>query len=127
MFSHVTFGSTDIDRSCRFYDALFVPLNITRQQKTREYASWAIYPDSPQFFVCLPFNNAEASAGNGNMVAFHADSTASVDNAYQAGLNNGGAADGPPGPRPQYGNGYYGAYVRDPDDNKVHLVYRPPT
>jgi hypothetical protein len=32
--------------------------------------------------------------------------------------------EGAPGPRPHYGNGYYGAYLRDPDGNKIHLVYR---
>jgi len=65
-----------------------------------------------------------ASAGNGSMVAFLAPSPAAVDAAYQAGLATEGGGEGAPGPRPHYGEGYYGAYLRDPDGNKVHVVYR---
>jgi hypothetical protein len=32
--------------------------------------------------------------------------------------------DGPPGPRPHYGNGYFGAYLHDRDGNKIHIVHR---
>ena len=125
VFSHVMFGSADIEKSCSFYDALFAPLKITRRLKTDEFASWVqSAPNSPQFFVCLPLNEANASVGNGSMVAFEADSIESVNTAYNAGMANGGADEGPPGPRPHYGEGYYGAYLRDPDGNKVHLVYR---
>lgn len=44
--------------------------------------------------------------------------------AHAAGLAHGGADAGAPGPRPRYGNGYYGAYLRDPDGNKIHIVHR---
>ena len=44
--------------------------------------------------------------------------------AYAAGVLAGGVDDGEPGPRPHYGDGYYGAYLRDPDGNKVHIVHR---
>jgi hypothetical protein len=50
--------------------------------------------------------------------------------AHAAGLLAMGVDDGAPGPRPHYGDGYFGAYLRDPDGNKVHLVHRgdlPPT
>src|SRR2546427_10912137 len=47
-----------------------------------------------------------------------------VDAAHAAGLARGGSDEGPPGPRPHYGDGYYGAYLRDPDGNKVHVVHR---
>lgn len=39
-------------------------------------------------------------------------------------MRNGGADEGAPGPRPHYGPGYFGAYLRDPDGNKTHLVYQ---
>ena len=58
------------------------------------------------------------------MVAFAAPSRTAVDTAYVAGLAMHGSCEGEPGPRPRYGDGYYGAYLRDPDGNKVHIVYR---
>jgi predicted lactoylglutathione lyase len=72
----------------------------------------------------MPFNRKAASLGNGSMVAFLAPSPNAVDIAYKAGLKAGGSDAGTPGPRPQYGEGYYGAYLHDPDGNKVHIVYR---
>ncbi len=58
------------------------------------------------------------------MTAFLAPSVAMVDCAYRAGLAAGGRDDGAPCERAHYGPGYYGAYLRDPDDNKVHVVHR---
>jgi len=58
------------------------------------------------------------------VVAFAAPPHAAVDTAYTAGLAMRGIGEGEPGPRPHYGHGYYGAYLRDPDGNKVHIVCR---
>jgi len=58
------------------------------------------------------------------MVAFEASSKDAINVAYMAGMNAGGTDEGPPGPRDRYGVGYYGAYLRDPDGNKIHIVYR---
>lgn len=58
------------------------------------------------------------------MVAFLAPSSTAVGLAHAAALATGGRDEGAPGPRPNYGRGYYGAYLRDPDGNKIHVVYR---
>ena len=58
------------------------------------------------------------------MVAFAAPSRAAVDAAYAAAMAAGGTDEGAPGPRPKYTADYYGAYVRDPDGNKLHFVRR---
>jgi catechol 2,3-dioxygenase-like lactoylglutathione lyase family enzyme len=83
-------------------------------------------PDQPlpRFYVYIPFDGNAASAGNGSMVAFAAPSSAAVDAAHAAGLESGGTDDGAPGPRDRYGAGYYAAYLRDPDGNKVQVVHR---
>lgn len=59
------------------------------------------------------------------MVAFLAPSAEAVDLAYARAMRHGGTDAGGPGPREHYGPGYYGAYLRDPDGNKVHVVHRP--
>lgn len=129
MFSHITVGCTDLDRASAFYDAVLLPIGLKRRQVTPDggpaAACW-IDPARtlPRFYVYMPFDRAPASAGNGSMVAFCAPNEAAVDAAYVAGLAANGTDEGPPGPRPHYGNGYYGAYLRDPDGNKVHIAYR---
>lgn len=129
MFSHVTVGSNDLGAACAFYDAVLAPLGLRRRSVTPDggppSACW-IAQDGPlpRFYVYAPWNGERACAGNGSMVAFVAPSREAVDVAHAAGLAAGGADEGMPGPRPRYGEGYYGAYLRDPDGNKVHVVHR---
>ena len=129
MFSHVTVGCSDLDRAARFYDALLLPLGLRRRPVTPDggpaAACWVV-PDQPlpRFYVYQPFDRSPMSVGNGSMVAFLAAGPVAVDEAHKAGLASGGRDEGAPGPRPHYGAGYYGAYLRDPDGNKVHVAYR---
>lgn len=129
MFSHVTVGCSDLARTAAFFDAVLTPTGLQRRAVTPDggppSACW-ILPghELPRFYVYTPFDRNPVSAGNGSMVAFAAPSPAAVDAAHAAGLAAGGTDEGAPGPRPQYGAGYYGAYLRDPDGNKVHIVHR---
>lgn len=128
MFSHVMLGANDIGRLANFYDALLAPLGLRRRAGTGggpPYACWA-HPDErlPHFFIQHPIDGAAATVGNGVMLAFLAPDHAAVDTAYAAGLAAGGTDAGTPGLRPHYGAGYYGAYLRDPEGNKVHVVVR---
>ncbi|OED40004.1 lactoylglutathione lyase [Chromatiales bacterium (ex Bugula neritina AB1)] len=132
MFAHITVGCSDVARAIAFYDALLNPLGIFRRDADRPeeqisatHICW-IPPDSntPLFFVVVPFDDKAPSAGNGSMVAFNAQSSDEVDRSYQQGIASGGSDEGPPGLRLHYSAGYYGAYLRDPDGNKVHVVFR---
>lgn len=129
MFSHVTVGCTDLALATMFYDALVIPLGLRGRPVTPDggppAACW-VHPDQqlPSFCVYVPFNGMPMSVGNGGMVAFLAASPAAVSAAYAAAMGAGGTDEGPPGPRPHYGAGYFGAYLRDPDGNKIHIVHR---
>ncbi|AMG88912.1 VOC family protein [Bordetella bronchiseptica] len=129
MFSHVTVGVSDLARAGRFYDALLQPLGL-RQRQTQPDGGppslcWVRAGTSlPRFFAYMPFNGRPPSPGNGAMVAFLAETSEQVDRAHAAGLAAGGSDEGAPGPRARYGPGYYGAYLRDPDGNKLHVVHR---
>lgn len=129
MLSHITVGCTDLERAVKFYEAALTPLGLRRRPVAvdggPEAACW-FRPEAvlPRFYVYKPFNRQHMSVGNGSMVAFLATSHAAVDSAYEAALANGGTDEGAPGLRLSYGQGYYGAYVRDPDGNKLHFVHR---
>lgn len=129
MFSHITVGSNDLAKATAFYDAVLLPIGMRRRAVTPDggppSACWVFPPAVlPRFYVYAPFNREAASVGNGSMVAFLSPSVEAVNVAYDAGLKAGGRDEGPPGERNHYGVGYYGAYLRDPDGNKVHIVYR---
>jgi Lactoylglutathione lyase and related lyases len=129
LFSHVTVGVNDLSRAGRFYDAILEPLGLRRRPVTPDGGPpslcWIRPGESlPRFYAYSPFNGLPATPGNGSMVAFLAPSEAAVIAAHAAGLAAGGTDEGAPGPRPHYGDGYFGAYLRDPDGNKVHIVYR---
>ena len=55
-------------------------------------------------------------------VAFAADTREQVDRFHAAALAAGGTDNGGPGPRPEYSEGYYGAFVLDPDGNNIEAV-----
>nr|WP_095011120.1 VOC family protein [Tsuneonella mangrovi] len=76
----------------------------------------------PKTFVGPAFDGQAAKSGNGVHVAYIVRNRATVDAFYIAALANGGRDEGPPGLRPHYHPAYYGAYVRDPDGNKLQAV-----
>jgi catechol 2,3-dioxygenase-like lactoylglutathione lyase family enzyme len=71
------------------------------------------------FAVTLPFDGNPATNGNGTMATVGAPDRASVDGMHAAALANGGTDEGGPGVRD---NGFYVAYWRDPDGNKMNAV-----
>ena len=126
MYSHVTVGANDVEALVAFYDAVFAPLGVSRFFNDTEWgvAGWRAAEGAPAFYVGRPFGRGEATPGNGWMAAFRAPDRAAVDAAHAAGLAHGGTCVGKPGLRPQYAPDYYGAYLRDPEGNKLHVVHR---
>lgn len=121
MFSHVTLGTNDWAAVKSFWAAVMEALSIPVMF---EYDGGIAYGEAtgPKLFIGPPFDGQPATNGNGTHVAFIADSRAKVDAFYAAAMSNGGSDEGPPGPRPHYHKNYYGAYVRDPDGNKLQAV-----
>jgi lactoylglutathione lyase len=125
MFSHVMVGVSDFDRAMAFYtpvlDALGVSLRF--QEAERPWAGWQSAPEPrPFFLIGRPHDQQPHQHGNGQMVAFMAQSRAQVDAVHALALCSGGRCEGAPGLRPEYHAHYYGAYFRDPDGNKLCVV-----
>jgi catechol 2,3-dioxygenase-like lactoylglutathione lyase family enzyme len=136
MLSYVYFGTNDLEKAIRFYDAALAPLGMPRcvtgdPAWDRVAAGWGVYEDAGLrelgFWIGVPFNQRPATPGNGGMVAFRAGSWQAVDDFHAAALANGGRCDGPPGLRPHYAPDFYAAYVLDPDGNKLAAVCRGQT
>ncbi|CTQ51124.1 VOC family protein [Jannaschia donghaensis] len=129
MISHITLGVADMGRAAPFYRAVASALGLSERvfedDGGPEMLAFARSGRAaPTLFVTTPFDEAPATAGNGTMVALIARDRRTVDAAYAAGMAHGGTDEGAPGVRENYDAGYYGAYLRDPDGNKLHFVHR---
>ncbi|MGE0715464.1 MAG: VOC family protein [Alphaproteobacteria bacterium] len=123
MYSHVTVGVADVARAQAFYDKVLATLGLKRIHDDPNGSGYAARPDTtPQFWVLQPFNGSAATVGNGVTVAFEAKTRAEVDALHAAAMAAGGSDEGKPGLRPHYHADYYGAYLRDPDGNKLCVV-----
>lgn len=126
MINYVTIGTNDIEKAMAFYDAVLETLGSKRSWAQGGWAGYGPEGEHAMLMLCEPFDGQPARAGNGIMVGLHAENPAQVDAFHAAALASGGVCEGPPGPRPVYGEGYYLAYVRDPDGNKLSAFYKAP-
>ena len=120
MIHHVSLGTNDLGRAKAFYDAVFALLGLrllSHDDKSLDYGVGEVL-----FSLEIPVDGEKATVGNGVHVAFTARDPDMVDKFYRVALENGGTEDGPPGLRPEYNAHYYGAFVRDPDGNKIEAV-----
>ena len=117
MIGYVTLGTNKYDEAAAFYDALLGDLGASRMMEADNFIAWGVGPKSAALSIIKPEDGNAATVGNGVMVAIAMDSTDKVD-AFQAkAMELGGTDEGAPGPR---GEGFYAAYFRDLDGNKLN-------
>ena len=117
MLDHVSIGVRDTATSRRFYDAVFAAIGATVLHTGDGYAGYG--REEAQFWIQDSSHPVPADKRSGLHFCFSADSRAAVDAFYAAGLAHGGADNGPPGIRPDYGADYYAAFVICPDGYRV--------
>lgn len=118
MIGYVTLGTNNLDRAALFYDQLFQKIGAGRFMESDRFIAWAVSPTQPSLGIALPFNGEKASVGNGVMIALIVDSPEKVDLLHATALELGGSDEGSPGPRGS--SGFYAAYFRDLDGNKLN-------
>ncbi|MDY0744552.1 VOC family protein [Paucibacter sp. R3-3] len=117
MIGYTTVGTNDLPRAKAFYDELFAVIGAKRLMEFDRGLAWGVAMDKPGFGLMTPFNGEAATVGNGQMVALVVDERAKVDALHAKALALGGCCEGKPGER---GPGFYAAYFRDLDGNKLN-------
>ncbi|MEP3844570.1 MAG: VOC family protein [Paracoccaceae bacterium] len=114
MIGYTTIGVNDMDQAKQFYCDL---LGASVQVDIGRLAMIGKTNDQPMVAVCQPFDGNSPSCGNGSMIAFPGGSKDEVNAMYAKAIELGATSEGEPGQR--IDDVFYGAYVRDPDGNKL--------
>ncbi|PVZ84832.1 glyoxalase [Serratia sp. S1B] len=119
--SHVSLGTNKFDVAAQFYDRVLGALDCRR---VLDFPGAIAYGhEYPEFWLQIPIDGKPAGTANGIHVGFFATSKQQVDEFYRQALAAGAQDEGAPGPRPQYGDAYYGCFVRDLDGHKIEASF----
>ena len=118
MIGYVTLGTRDLARGAKFYDAIAKEMDTPRMMEMETFIAWGKWDGPAGIGLTQPFDGNVQSVGNGVMVALQAKDEEQVHKIYEIAMANGGSDEGAPGPRGD--DGFYAAYFRDPDGNKLN-------
>lgn len=117
---HISIATDDFDHAVEFYDQV---LQTVGARRIFSFPGAAAYGKQyPEVWIQTPGNGEPAGTSNGFHFAFIAPTKEAVQAFYDAALAAGGTDDGPPGPWPDYGEDYYGCFVRDLDGHKIEAA-----
>jgi len=119
MIGYTTVGTDNLARAAKFYDPLFASLGANRAMQSEDFIAWVNADDLPMFSIHIPANGQVATIGNGVMIALLAKNKAQVDAIYNQAITLGARDEGKPGLRGD--SGFYAAYFRDIDGNKLNI------
>jgi catechol 2,3-dioxygenase-like lactoylglutathione lyase family enzyme len=121
IISHVSLGTNRFEAARAFYERV---LGLLGCRILVEHDGAVGFGKAyPEFWINTPYDGRKAQVGNGVHVGFLAASKAEVDAFYREALAAGGSGDGEPGNRIEYGEPYYGCFIRDLDGNKIEATF----
>ena len=121
ILSHISIGTNRFDEAVAFYDQVLSSLGCRRI--LAHPGAVAFGREYPEFWVQTPINGQPANVGNGTHFGFVAPDKAAVHAFHEAALAAGARDEGAPGPRAEYGEPYYGCFVRDLDGHKIEAAF----
>ncbi|WP_420405659.1 VOC family protein [Nisaea sp.] len=123
MIDHVSIAVSDLARSAAFYDRVLAPLGFRRLAEREHTIGFG--KKYPEFWLNARPEMNQVGDRTGVHICLRASSKDAVDAFHAAALEGGGRDDGVPGDRQATMTTYYGAFIRDPDGNKIEAVTFP--
>ena len=120
MIDHVSIVVRDLGAGRRFYEPVLATLGYSKLVTRPTTVGFG--KKYPEFWLNERPGMVPAEADTGAHICLRASDIKAVDAFHAAALQAGGTSFGPPGVRPEYSTGYYAAFIRDPDGNKVEAV-----
>jgi catechol 2,3-dioxygenase-like lactoylglutathione lyase family enzyme len=112
---HVVIRAGDVEASTAFYSTIAAAAGLTIRRQTADRAAFSVGESDGSLLLIAgePTQNTHiAFSGDDDSVRrFHADAIAA-----------GYRSNGEPGERTRYHDGYYAAYLLDPDGNNIEVV-----
>ena len=113
--NYFVFGTNDMAKAAGFYDAIFEGVGVNKVQDEGRMTLWM--GDGFMFALAEPFDEKDATVGNGTMIGLNLDSSAEVDLMHRKAISLAAQSEGAPEVR----SGRYSAYFRDLDGNKLNI------
>ena len=120
MLHHISLGVRNLALSGAFYDAALGALGFRRVFEDQTAIGYGLVDGND--LLCLKLRSDASPPGPGFHLAFSAPSRPAVHAFHEAALRAGGTDNGAPGPRPEYGQNYYAAFLLDPDGYRIEAV-----
>jgi catechol 2,3-dioxygenase-like lactoylglutathione lyase family enzyme len=120
MIDHISIAVHDLDQAARFYEIMLGAIGYDKLEVRPHTVGFG--KKYPEFWLNLRATMMPVGDDCGAHVGLRVRSTELVDAFHAAALAAGGSCDGAPGLRPQHGDGYYAAFIRDPDGNRIEAV-----
>ena len=119
MIDHIGLFVADAAKRADFYEKLLAPLGYVKKVAYPTAVCFANDEDGDGIWLESPKDGNPVVPSH---VAFRAKTADAIKAFHEAGLAAGGTDNGKPGPRPNYGPGYYAAFVHDPDGNNIEAM-----
>ncbi len=120
MIDHISICVRDLEQAARFYQAVLGTIGYKKLRAGPRTVGFG--KTYPEFWINLRPSMMPRDGEGGSHVAVRAPEARTVDAFHAAALAAGGQSDGAPGRRPEYSPGYYAAFIRDPDGNRIEAV-----
>lgn len=123
MIDHISVAVSDLQKSALFYERLLEPLGMKRLVEREKTVGFG--KRYPEFWLNARPSMSSVSTDTGIHICLRARSEDAVNAFHKAAVENGGSDDGAPGGRQGEMTKYYGAFIKDPDGNKVEVATFP--
>jgi catechol 2,3-dioxygenase-like lactoylglutathione lyase family enzyme len=124
MIDHVSIAVSDLAASADFYGAALAPLGLAKLVD-RTPATIGFGKKYPEFWLNFRAGLKPQAETTGIHICLRAPSEVAVREFFDAAIARGGKSAGDPGPRQAAFTTYFGAFIFDPDGNKIEAVFFP--